>query len=35
MYLIIKGQAHETSCSVPVNLVTRENVDSFGTDGWQ
>ncbi len=35
MYHIVNGEAHETICSVPVQLISKENVDIFGTDGWQ
>lgn len=35
MYAIIGGKPHERTVTVPVQLVTRENVQDFGTDGWQ
>lgn len=35
MYHIINGKAHETNCVIPVQLVTKNNVDSFGLGGWQ
>lgn len=35
MYHIINGKAYETNCIIPVQLVTKNNVDSFGLDGWQ
>lgn len=35
MYRIINGKTHETNCVIPVQLVTKNNVDSFGLGGWQ
>lgn len=34
-YQILSGEAYETEIIVPVELVTKENVDQFGADGWQ
>lgn len=35
MYCIINGHAHKTNCVIPVQLVTKSNVDNFGLDDWQ
>ncbi len=34
-YKILKGESVEKSILVPVTLITSDNVDQFGTDGWQ
>lgn len=34
-YAILEGQPHEREITIPVELVTRENVDAFGVDCWQ
>lgn len=35
MYNIIKGKKHETVCTIPVQLATKANIDSFGISDWQ
>lgn len=35
MYKILKGEKVEKLILVPVTLITKDNVDQFGTDGWQ
>lgn len=34
-YKILAGEKVEKEILVPVTLITKENVDQFGTDGWQ
>ena len=34
-YKILSGETVEKHVPVPVQLITAENVDSFGVDGWQ
>lgn len=34
-YTVLSGGTVEKNISVPVTLITVENVDEFGTDGWQ
>ena len=34
-YKVLKGEKVEHLILVPVTLITKENVDDFGTDGWQ
>lgn len=35
IYQILSGQAYESEIIVPVELITEENVEQFGSDGWQ
>ena len=35
IYQILSGQAYESEIIVPVELITAENVEQFGSDGWQ
>lgn len=35
IYLLLRGEAVEKDISVPVELITQENVEAFGTDRWQ
>jgi len=35
MYKILKGEKVEKLILVPVTLITKDNVDQFGVDGWQ
>ena len=34
-YKILNGEKVEKHIPVPVQLITAENVDEFGLDGWQ
>jgi ribose transport system substrate-binding protein len=34
-YKLLAGEKVEKHVPVPVQLITAENVDSFGVDGWQ
>lgn len=34
-YKILAGEKVEKDTKVPVTLITKDNVDQFGTDGWQ
>lgn len=35
IYQILSGEPYETEIIVPVELITAENVNQFGSDGWQ
>jgi len=35
IYQILSDQAYESEIIVPVELITAENVEQFGSDGWQ
>jgi ribose transport system substrate-binding protein len=35
VYKVLKGEKVEHLILVPVTLITKENVDQFGVDGWQ
>lgn len=35
IYQILSGQTYESEIIVPVELITEENVEQFGSDGWQ
>ena len=35
IYRMLEGKAVERKILVPVELITRENVDRFGVDKWQ
>jgi ribose transport system substrate-binding protein len=35
VYKVLKGEKVEKNIKVPVTLITKENVDQFGVDGWQ
>ena len=34
-YKVLAGEKVEKHIPVPVQLITAENVDTFGVDGWQ
>lgn len=35
VYAILNGEDYETEITVPVTLITSDNVDSYDMDGWQ
>lgn len=35
IYKLLRGETVETNILVPVELITKENVEEFGTDRWQ
>lgn len=35
IYQILSGEPYDTEITVPVELITADNVDQFGLDGWQ
>ena len=35
LYDLLAGETVEKHILIPVELVTRDNVDEFGTDRWQ
>lgn len=35
VYAILNGEDYEKEITVPVALVTRDNVNSYDMDGWQ
>lgn len=35
IYQILAGEPHDTEIIVPVKLITIDNVNQFGSDGWQ
>lgn len=34
-YLALEGKCEQKKITIPVALLTAENIDNFGTDGWQ
>jgi ABC-type sugar transport system substrate-binding protein len=35
MYKILNKETVQKDIKVPVTLITKDNVDQFGVDGWQ
>lgn len=35
IYQILSGEPYDTEIIVPVELITVDNVNQFGADGWQ